>query len=63
MGILIGDGQLPHYGTEDILETYYSYAVTDWLAASADYQLVVNPAYGADRGPVSLAGVRLHAQF
>jgi high affinity Mn2+ porin len=63
MGILIGDGQLPHYGTEDILEAYYSLAATQWLTASADYQLIVDPAYARDRGPVSLLGLRLHAQF
>jgi hypothetical protein len=28
LGILIGDGQLPNYGTEKILEAYYSYALT-----------------------------------
>ena len=62
LGILIGDGQLPHYATEDILETYYSAQVTGWLAASADYQFIANPAYNAERGPVSVLGVRLHAQ-
>ena len=63
LGILIGDGQLPHYGTEDIVEAYYSAAITDGLAASADYQFIANPAYNRDRGPVSLIGMRLHAQF
>jgi len=63
MGILIGDGQLPHYGTENILEAYYSFAASSWLSASADYQLIVHPAYAQDRGPVSVLGVRLHAQF
>ncbi len=63
LGILIGDGQLPHYGTEDIVEAYYSAALTDWLAAGADYQFIANPAYNRDRGPVSVLGVRFHAQF
>jgi high affinity Mn2+ porin len=63
LGILIGDGQLPHYGTENIAETYYSFAATKWLTASADYQLIVNPAYSRDRGPVSVLAMRLHAQF
>ncbi|MES2291782.1 MAG: carbohydrate porin [Pseudomonadota bacterium] len=62
-GILIGDGQLPRYGTENIAEAYYSFAATDWLTAGADYQLIVHPAYGRERGPVSVFGVRLHAQF
>ena len=63
MGILIGDGQLPHYGTEDILELYYNAQLTDWLAAGADYQFIANPAYNRDRGPVSILGARLHAEF
>jgi len=63
LGILIGDGRLPHYGVEQILETYYSAGLTDWLSASADYQFIANPAYNCDRGPVSVLGVRLHAQL
>lgn len=65
MGILIGDGQLPHYGLEKILESYYSYAVPglDHLLLTLDYQYVVNPAYNADRGPISFFGARLHKEF
>jgi len=63
MGILIGDGQLTRYGTEDIVEVYYSAQLTGWLAASADYQLIANPAYNGDRGPVSILGARLHAHI
>jgi high affinity Mn2+ porin len=63
MGILIGDGRLPHYGLENALETYYSAQITKWLAATADYQLIVNPAYNRDRGPVSVIGARFHAEF
>lgn len=62
-GILIGDGQLPHYATEQILEAYYSIAVSKALAVTADFQHVRNPAYNPDRGPVSIAGLRLHAEF
>jgi high affinity Mn2+ porin len=63
LGILIGDGRLPHYGLENGLETYYSAQLTNWLAATADYQLIVNPAYNRDRGPVSIFGARIHAEF
>ena len=63
LGILIGDGRLPHYGTEDIFEAYYDASVTGWLNASADYQFIANPAYNRDRGPVSVMAVRLHAQM
>jgi high affinity Mn2+ porin len=63
LGILIGDGALPHPGTEMVLETYYKATLADWFAVTADYQFVANPAYNQDRGPVSILGIRLHAQI
>jgi high affinity Mn2+ porin len=63
LGILIGDGRLPHYGLENGLETYYSAQLASWFWATADYQLIVNPAYSPDRGPVNIFGLRLHAEF
>jgi high affinity Mn2+ porin len=63
LGILIGDGRLPDYGFEKILETYYAAQVTDVLSISLDYQYVANPGYNADRGPVSIFGLRIHAQM
>ena len=63
LGILIGDGRLPHYGTENILEMYYSAQLTGWLTGSADYQFIDHPAYNRDRGPVSVLAARLHAEF
>jgi len=62
-GILVGDGQLPNPGLEQIVEAYYSYAVSSSTKVSFDYQLIVNPAYNTDRGPVSVFGARVHAQF
>jgi high affinity Mn2+ porin len=63
LGILIGDGRLPHPGPEEIVETYYDVALRAWAHLSLDYQWVRNPAYNTDRGPVSIVAVRLHAQF
>jgi high affinity Mn2+ porin len=62
LGPLIGDGRL-NYRTERVLETYYSYALRDMISLTLDYQLLVNPAYNADRGPVSIFSARLHAEF
>jgi len=62
-GILVGDGQLPHPGSEQILETYYDLAAYGPAHVSVDYQFVANPAYNRDRGPVSILAARLHAQF
>jgi high affinity Mn2+ porin len=62
LGILVGDGQLPNPGTEKILETYYSVPVYA-AKLTFDYQLIVNPAYNRDRGPVSVLGGRVHWQY
>jgi high affinity Mn2+ porin len=63
LGILVGDGKLPHPGAEQILETYYNLGVVPEAHVSLDYQFVKNPGYNRDRGPVSIFGVRVHAQF
>ena len=63
MGILIGDGRLPHYGHEEIVETYYSAPINSWFTVGADAQVIANPAYNRDRGPVGILGLRLHLQF
>jgi len=63
LGILVGDGRLARPGAEQILETYYSLAVFSQVFFSLDYQRIKNPAYNAERGPVSIGAVRLHAQF
>ncbi len=63
LGILIGDGQLPAYGLEKILESYYNYALTPNIKVGVDYQLIVDPGYNATRGPANLFAARLHWQF
>ena len=63
LGILVGDGQLLYSGPEKIIETYYSLAAFSFARVSLDYQFVVNPAYNRDRGPVSVFGIRGHAEF
>jgi high affinity Mn2+ porin len=62
LGILVGDGMLPHPGLEQIIETYYQLPVSVFKL-TLDYQFVVNPGYNADRGPASVVSARLHAQF
>jgi high affinity Mn2+ porin len=63
LGILIGDGALPHPSAEWITEAYYSAAVVKGIALSADFQRVVHPAYNRDRGPANVLAVRLHGAF
>ncbi len=62
LGVLIGDGQL-NYRKERILETYYAFALNKQVTLTADYQLITNPAYNADRGPVHVFSGRFHGEF
>jgi len=61
-GILIGDGAL-NYRPEQIVEAYYAMTVRNGLVATVDYQYIANPAYNADRGPVSIFSGRVRASF
>lgn len=63
LGILVGDGKLPHPGLEKILESYYSFALLPSTALSVDYQLIDDPGYNTDRGPVNVLTLRLHWEF
>jgi high affinity Mn2+ porin len=62
LGILVGDSRLPHPGAEQILEAYYSVGVTKGVTISLDNQLLHNPAYNRDRGPVNVISLRLHLE-
>jgi carbohydrate-selective porin OprB len=61
-GFFVGDGRL-RYATENILETFYSAAIVKEVWLSADFQRIFNPAYNADRGPVSVVSARFHYGF
>ena len=62
LGFLLGDGRLD-YAPERILEAYYSLRLGARVTTSLDLQRCWHPGYNRDRGPVSLAAVRLHLQF
>ena len=63
LGPLIGDGKLPHYEPEGILEIYYNSQVIKNVYLGIDYQFVANPGYNSDRGPVNIFSSRFHFQF
>ena len=72
IGVTVGDGQLPHYATENIVELFYAARI--WKPTlprlgplttdlTFDYQFIGNPAYNADRGPVHIVAARLHVEY
>ncbi len=62
-GILIGDGQLPSYAGEEIIEAYYKASIIKGVDMTGDYQRITNPAYDAVRGPINFYAVRLHLAY
>lgn len=61
-GFLLGDGTL-HYGREDILEAYYTLRVYKGVFPALGLQLIDNPGYNTDRGPVAVGSLRLHVEI
>jgi len=61
-GFLLGDGRL-NYGRENIVEAYYTLHAWRGIYPSFDFQHINNPGYNRDRGPVSVASLRLHIEF
>jgi high affinity Mn2+ porin len=62
-GFIIGDGKL-NYAHEIVFEAYYRWRLASFATLSADYQLIVNPAYNKDRtGPVHIPAIRLHFEW
>ena len=61
-GFLLGDGGL-NYGREQIAEVHYTAHLWRGVFTSADVQPIVHPGYNRDRGPVFVAGLRLHVDF
>lgn len=61
-GLILGDGRLS-YAPEEAVEFYYAFRPQKNLQITPDFQLVRNPGYNTDRGPVSIFSVRAHFQF
>ena len=63
LGPLVGDGRLPHYSPEGVVEMYYDAEIFKNVHLGVDYQFVANPGYNNDRGPVNIFSSRFHFQF
>jgi hypothetical protein len=62
LGFLLGDGRL-NYGRETIVETYYNAHIWRGAFAAGDVQVVTNPGFNRDRGPVVVFALRGHLEF
>jgi high affinity Mn2+ porin len=68
-GFMLCDGRL-HYGLEQVMEIYYRLeriwpedpGPVRWQLGP-DFQLIRNPGYNHDRGPVRFWSLRLHVEY
>jgi hypothetical protein len=58
----VGDGHL-HQAPEAVLDAFYAVNLFKAIWLTADYQLLMNPGFNADRGPAHILGARGHAEF
>jgi hypothetical protein len=58
----VGDGML-RQAPEGVLDAFYAVNFLKAIWITADYQLLFNPGFNADRGPVHILGARGHAEF
>jgi high affinity Mn2+ porin len=58
---LLGDDGLS-YGHEKLIEGYYNLPLGHGLYAALDIQQIWNPGYNQNRGPVTIVGLRFHAE-
>lgn len=62
LGVFIGDGRL-NYRPERITEAYYNLHLGGEFKLTLNWQRIANPAYNADRGPVTIWSLRFHTKF
>ena len=58
----IGDGRI-NYRPEKTAELFYSANLNKYFWFTLDFQRIADPAYNADRGPVTIYGMRVHAEI
>jgi high affinity Mn2+ porin len=63
LGSFVGDGLLTNPLAENVLEAYYSWQLTPSASLTFDYQLLADPGYNGDRGPINIFATRIHWQM
>jgi hypothetical protein len=59
----VGDGHI-RQAPEGVIDLFYSVNLLKAIWLAADYQLLWNPGFNADRaGPVNILGLKVHAEF
>jgi high affinity Mn2+ porin len=62
LGVMLGDGSL-HASTEEVLDAFYRASLASFAAVTFEVEHYRNPAFNRDRGPLTVFGLRLHADF
>jgi high affinity Mn2+ porin len=62
LGFMLGDGSL-HASTEEVLDAFYRASLASFAAVTFEVEHYWNPAFNRDRGPLTVFGLRLHADF
>jgi high affinity Mn2+ porin len=62
LGFMLGDGAL-NAGAENVVDVFYRFAPIRFFAISAEFERFTNLASNRDRGPVTVWGLRFHANF
>jgi high affinity Mn2+ porin len=63
LGVLVGDGRLPHPGAENIGEAYYKLTAFQGVDLTLDYQFIEHLSYNRDRGAANVFALRAHGAF
>lgn len=62
LGFMLGDGAL-HASAEEVLDVFYSASLSSFAAVTLEAEHYWSPGFNRDRGPLTVYGLRLHANF
>jgi len=62
LGFMLGDGSL-NASAEGVLDVFYSASLSSFAAVTLEAEHYWSPGFNRDRGPLTVYGLRLHANF